>query len=425
MRTRHIGRGATGAVAAAAALTLALSGCGRGDGGGNSPEGSPGATEGGGGTEQGITDTSILLGSTTSLSGVAGAPGSCLVAGMEAYFGAANADGGVEFGDGKTRKVELKAYDDAYDPGRAVANFRQMIAEGVFANVNGLGTRTNLAIMPVATEEEFPQVFVASGDSVFSEDPEANPWTIGWMPTYYAEGNSFGKFLVDSGTAVTVAVLEQNDDAGNEFVAGLEDAIEGSEVEIVQRATFEPGDPTVDAQMAQLADSEADVFFSANTVPALTASSMVRAQDLGWTPSIFLAAVAANERDVLEPGNASAFPNVYSTGFTKQPTQTDDEEVKQFLADIKEYAPDTADQIIPHCLWGYATAATLEEAFKNMAEPTHEALMEAVRNVKDFEPPLLLDGLSVDTTTNMAPISEVQVQEHTGEGYAPAESYAP
>lgn len=409
------------ALAVTAVATFALTGCGRGDG--NPTQGTQ-SEGGGGGSAQGITEESITLGSTTSLSGPAGAPGTCLLKGMEAYFEAANADGGIEFGDGNTRTVEIQALDDGYDPGKAVSNFRQMMAGDVFAEVNGLGTRTNLAIMPVANEEQFPQVFVASGNPAFSQNPDEHPWTIGWMPTYYTEGNSFGNFLKDRGEPVTVAVLAQNDDAGKAYVDGLEEAIKDSQVEIVSRATFEPGEPTVDAQIAKLANSEADVFFSANTVPDLTTSSMLRAQQLGWTPEIFLASVASQPGQVLEPGNAQAFPAVYTSAFTKQIADeryADDEDMQQFLTAMEEYSPDI-EQIIPHCTWGYATAATLEQAFTQMEEPTQKSFMDAVRSIEDYEAPLLLDGLSVDTTTGMAPISEVVVQEYTGTGYEPASS---
>ena len=73
--------------------------------------------------------------------------------------------------------------------------------------------------------------------------------------------------------------------------------------------------------------------------------------------------------------------------------------------------------------WGmHATAATLEQAFTQMEEPTQKSFMDAVRSIEGYEAPLLLDGLSVDTTTGMAPISEVVVQEYTGTGYEPASS---
>src|SRR3569623_749571 len=100
------------AVVIASALALTMSGCGGGDDTGRSGDASNG-------TSPGITDDTITLGITTPLSGATAGPGTCTVAGIKAYFGMKNAQGGVEFGDGKTRKVEIKALDDAYDPQQA------------------------------------------------------------------------------------------------------------------------------------------------------------------------------------------------------------------------------------------------------------------------------------------------------------------
>src|SRR3954464_7747271 len=124
-------------VAGASALALMLAGCGGrgGDSGGGSS---------GGGSSPGITDTTLTLGITTPLSGTTAGPGTCTVAGVTAYFGAKNADGGIKFGDGKTRKVEISALDDAYDPQKAKANYDQL-KDKVFAMTAGLGTPTNRA----------------------------------------------------------------------------------------------------------------------------------------------------------------------------------------------------------------------------------------------------------------------------------------
>src|SRR5438270_7493534 len=109
---RHLrSRTALRVVIGASALALTLAGCG--GSGGNS------AGSSGGASSPGITDTALTLGITTPLSGATAGPGTCTVAGVKAYFGAKNAQGGIKFGDGKTRKVDIKALDDAYDPQKA------------------------------------------------------------------------------------------------------------------------------------------------------------------------------------------------------------------------------------------------------------------------------------------------------------------
>ncbi|MGO1410941.1 MAG: hypothetical protein ACTHU7_05850, partial [Microbacterium sp.] len=77
-----------GTVAVGSALAIALAGCGRDDGG------SGGGDDGG--SSPGITDEEITLGITTPLSGATAGPGNCTVAGLVAYMGERNDEGGIE-----------------------------------------------------------------------------------------------------------------------------------------------------------------------------------------------------------------------------------------------------------------------------------------------------------------------------------------
>jgi ABC-type branched-subunit amino acid transport system substrate-binding protein len=416
---RRTVRTSQSAFALVAATALLVSGCGR-------EEATGGGEGGGAAADPGITDTAITVGQSVALSGATAGAGSCNLAGWQAYLGRVNAEGGVKMADGQTRTVEIKSYDDGYDPARAVSNLRQMQAENVFANVGSLGTPTNLAAMPVANQTEFPQVFVASGSTAFNADQEANPWTIGWQPTYVDEGRSFGEFLVAAGRPLTVAILAQNDALGEDFTNGLEQAIEGSDVSVVARATYEPTDPTVDSQIANLAQSKADILFNAVSVEKLAASALSRAQQVGWLPQVYLASVASSADNVINPGGGAAYPALYSAGFIKRandPQFADDEDAQQFNADIEEYASGTAANIINNCFWGYASAATFVEALKLMEEPTRQGLMDAIHQVKADDIPLLLDGLTVDATDpTQAPLSELSIQQYADGRYTTADA---
>ena len=67
--------------------------------------------------------------------------------GIEKYFAAANAKGGIKAGDGKTYKVNLLKEDDGYDPGRTPALVKKLVEQdGVFGLVGDIGTETNLAV---------------------------------------------------------------------------------------------------------------------------------------------------------------------------------------------------------------------------------------------------------------------------------------
>ncbi len=72
----------------------------------------------------GITDTTIKLGTTASITGPTAAVG-MVADGMDLKFKAINAAGGVKMGDGKTRKIEFVIADDGNEPPRALNNARR------------------------------------------------------------------------------------------------------------------------------------------------------------------------------------------------------------------------------------------------------------------------------------------------------------
>ncbi|WP_417564802.1 ABC transporter substrate-binding protein [Microbacterium sp.] len=418
MNMRTTARKAVGVVAMASVVALALAGCARGSGGGGDSTAA---------ASPGITDTTVTIGITTPLSGATAGPGTCTVAGVTAYFGEKNdKDGGVKFGDGKTRKVKIDALDDGYDPQKAKANYDQL-KDKVFLMGIGLGTPTNRAWREAAIADKVPQVLVETGDPIFS-NKEESPWQLGFVPTYLNEGEAFGKLLAASGTPHKVAILSQNDDYGEGYVEGFKKGIEGaSNITITKELTYEATDTTVDAQLTELASTKADVFFNAMSITPLVITALQKAQQLNWKPSWFLPSNTSSPSAILAPGKATAFPGVYTVAFSKSassPATAGDADMKQFLSDMKQYAnyPDTP--AFPHCVWSYISGATLEQAFGKMTKPTRADFMTALRSISDFKAPLMLDGTVVNTTEDGQPaVSTVVVQKYNGKGYDTVSSF--
>ena len=405
----------TGAIALVS-VAVTLAGCGRDDD-------SSGGARGG---SAGITDSTVTLGITTPLSGATAGPGTCTVAGIKAYFGGVNAAGGVKFGDGKTRKVEIKALDDAYDPQKAKSNYDQLKGS-VFAMTAGLGTPTNRAFREAAISDEVPQVLIMTGDPIFS-DTSQSPQQLGFVPTYINEGEAFGKLLVASGQAHKVAILSQNDDYGEGYVEGFKKAIAGaSNIQVAKELTYEATDTSVDAQITQLAGTGADVMFNAMSITPLAIASLQKAQQLDWKPSWFLPSNTSSPKAILEPGKASAYPGVYSVSFSKVPQSpafAGDQDVTTFLSDLKQYADYPDPPAFPHCMWSYMIGATLEQAFEKTTEPTRDNFMTALRGISDFKAPLMLEGTSVNASVSGQPaVSTVVVQKFNGTGYATVENF--
>ena len=56
------------------------------------------------------------------------------------------------------------------------------------------GTPSNLATRTYLNEKKVPQLFVASGDEEWAH-PKRFPWTMGWQPTFRAEGRIYANYI--------------------------------------------------------------------------------------------------------------------------------------------------------------------------------------------------------------------------------------
>lgn len=391
------------------AAACLLSACGRGEG-----------SSGTGSDAPGVTDSTVKIGSSYPLSGPLAANGTAAMSAAKSYFDAINEEGGVEMADGKTRKIEFVYYDDGYDPARTVQNYKKLTTQDdVFTLFQTFGTSPNLSIMESANAEEVPQLFVHSGAAVFSEDQEANPYTVGWQPTYETEGAAFADFLKQRDQPVTVAIIAQNDDLGEAFVSGFKDNISGSQVKVVGEQTYEATDPTLDSQVSKLASTKADVLFSAVAIPKLTAGALSKTQQLGWNPEHLLVSLVSSTDQVVKPSGLDGSTGIYSTAFLKaadDPQWADDEEVTEYVARMKASAP-KADPTIPNATWGYGAAATLVKTLEEMEEVNRESLMDEVHNISGTVP-LMLPGLQLKSSMTAPPLQQLHIQQFKNGAWA-------
>jgi len=160
-------------------------------------------------SDPGVTGNEVLLGGTVPLSGEA-ASGGLTAYGADAYFKWVDAHGGV-----KGRKIRYKYLDDAYDPAKTVQDTRQLVSQDrVFAIFNSLGTAQNIAVRPYLNQVKVPQLFVASGWSGWGRDYRKYPFTMGFIPTYAAEGKIYARNILATHKNAKIAVLYQNDEYG-------------------------------------------------------------------------------------------------------------------------------------------------------------------------------------------------------------------
>src|SRR5918994_1906406 len=166
--------------------------------------------------DPGVSSGEIVIGGTIPLSGIAASYAS-VGRGAEAYFKYVNARGGVN-----GRRITYKYVDDQYNPSQTVQAVRQPVQQDrVFAIFNSLGTEHNLAVRSFLNSAKVPQLFVGSGASTFGRDYRRYPYTIGYLPSYVAEGRMYARHILTSKPKAKIAVLVQNDDYGKDLLAGF------------------------------------------------------------------------------------------------------------------------------------------------------------------------------------------------------------
>ena len=363
--------------------------------------------------DPGASDTEIKIGNTNPYSGPASAYG-LIGKTIAAYFNKVNAEGGIN-----GRKINFITYDDAYSPPKAVEQTRKLVeSDEVLLVFQPLGTPSNTAIQKYLNAKKVPQLFVATGATKWG-DPKNFPWTMGWQPNYQSEGRIYAKYLLENHPRAKIGILFQNDDYGKDYVKGLKDGLgDKAKTMIISEQPYETSDPTVDSQIINLKASGADVFFNVTT-PKFAAQAIKKAHEIGWQPLHLLNNVSTSVGSVLKPAGLEASKGVLSTGYTKDPTDPtwkDDPGYKEWLAFMDKYLPD-GDKTSSFVVYGYSVAQTLVQVLKQCGDTlTRENVMKQAANLKDFTVPMLIPGITINTSaTDFYPIEQMRMQKFNGE----------
>ena len=137
-----------------------------------------------------------------------------------AYFEMINERGGIN-----GRKVRFISHDDNSDPTVALDLTRGLVErEDVLLMFGSYGTPGNLAVRGFLNERGIPQLFVASGAEELS-DPKAFPWTMGWQPSFRAEGRIYANYIHAFFSQRKIVVLWQNDQFGRDLYKGIQEGL--------------------------------------------------------------------------------------------------------------------------------------------------------------------------------------------------------
>lgn len=421
-------------VAIALAAGLVVAGCSSssdttaGSGGGGSTPGSGGA---GGGAfikpEEDCKDykgTAGVSGDTIKVGTIRPASGNYAIydqvtQGLDAYFKAKNASGGIKAGDGKSYKVELIKEDDGYDPARTPALAKKLIEQDqVFALVGVIGTEGNKAIRDDLNEQCVPNISLATGSTEWGQ-ANKYPWYISALPSYATEAHAWVEYLKKNKPNAKIALLYQDDDFGKGYEKALKKGIAGTGITIVEESSFNPtSGGTTEAAVTKLSQSNADVFIVG--IGGTPCPKTLAAIPSTWKPMTFISVTCASKTALgLAGGNDQGVYAVQATYDPSDPADQNVPAVKDFVDQAAKggLTPQQIEGGISTAGWGFGAlfATGLEQAPKvDRAE-----VMNALFALKNAPYGLTREGVTVNTNNaeDPWPIEGMRMVQREGQGW--------
>jgi ABC-type branched-subunit amino acid transport system substrate-binding protein len=279
-------------------------------------------------SDPGVTASSIKLGITLPMTGIA-SPGYNKIPGaMKAYFDYVNDNGGVN-----GRKITLVVKDDQYIPSTAVAKANELILKDkVFALAGTLGTASTKAISASTqlAARGIPSLFVNTGFSGFA-DPKAYPTTFSILPSYVMEAKIMGKFLKEKYADKKLALIYQDDDFGRDALAGFKQAgiTFGTYIPYASGSQSLPATGAGWISKLKASGAEVTVLFGVSSASTAALANAYAAQ---YKTQWVLGSVGGDATTIAAT-NKAYVPLLYGAkgfSFAPAPTDTTDEYIKLF-----------------------------------------------------------------------------------------------
>lgn len=229
----------------------------------------------GGSSQRGVTDTEIVLGVGTDLSGPTAIWGVGATNAARMRFNEVNEAGGV-FG----RKIRYVVEDTSYQVPKAISAANKLInRDNVLAMVLSVGTPLNNAVMPIQFEANVPNLFPISGGRQMVEP--FHPLKFTQRGIYYDEVRASVKYFLEQEGKTTPCVIYQDTDYGAEILAGAEDQAAAMGTSLAAVSSHKPTETEFTAAILRLKNANCDLVLM-GTVHRDTILVLDAARKMGW-----------------------------------------------------------------------------------------------------------------------------------------------
>ena len=308
----------------------------------------------------GITEDTILIGSSSALGGHAGFLGSQYTLGSKAWFNEINEKGGIH-----GRKIEFLTYDDAYDPDKTVSNTRKLISDDqVFMLFDYVGTPTSVRIIDLVHEAGIPAFGFFTGAEALRTPFRPNIFHV--RASYYMEAEGAIEYFVDHLGLEKIAVMYQDDAFGSAVLAGVQLSLRKRGLEITATDTFTRGSLELDRPTKSISNSNAEAVILVGTYTPL-AKFIKNIHQTGMNPYFHTVSFVGSEafgKAILEEGiDPSYFERIIVTQVVPSPYSDELSTVVDYREHLEMHFPGEIPNYVS--LEGYTNARVLTQILQS------------------------------------------------------------
>jgi branched-chain amino acid transport system substrate-binding protein len=243
----------------------------------------------------GVTDTEILIGTVTDLSGVTAIQGVNNANAIRLLFDEANEKGGIN-----GRKIRYIVEDSQYQVPRAVQAMNKLLNnDKVFMTLQDGGTPMNNATWPMAIEKDTPKLLPLTAARSMYEPYHRLKFS--QTSSYVDQMRAGTKYFVEQRGKKTICVMYQDTDFGKDVLAGVTLQAEALNLKIAATTAHKPTDTDFTAAVAKLRESKCDLL-ALGTIVRDTTLIIATVKKVGWDVDMLGQAASYDTAVATAPG---------------------------------------------------------------------------------------------------------------------------
>jgi branched-chain amino acid transport system substrate-binding protein len=258
----------------------------------------------------GVTDTEILVGTVTDLSGVTAIQGVNNANAIRLLFDEANAKGGIN-----GRKIRYIVEDSQYQVPRAVQAMNKLLNnDKVFMTLQDGGTPMNNATWPMAIEKDTPKLLPLTAARSMYEPYHRLKFS--QSSSYVDQMRAGIKYFVEQRGKKAICVMYQDTDFGKDVLAGVTLQAEAENFKITATTAHKPTDTDFTAAVTKLREAKCDLI-ALGTIVRDSTIIISTVKKVGWDVDMLGQAASYDTAVATAPGGTgegfySMTPTLYA-----------------------------------------------------------------------------------------------------------------